>query len=109
MFVGGYQDGSIKIYDARMSTGNSVLMFDRKIPNAHGKYSGGYMASHGNRAKSRQDFLHAGWERSMNFICQLVLFRYHHGVVECLSFCVCIQSLFKKQCIGSKGAACIQT
>lgn len=97
MFVGGYQDGSIKIYDTRMSNGNSVILFDSKIPNAHGKYPDKYRVSHVNKVKSRRDFLHTRWERSMNLISQIVPFSYRHGAVECHSSCVCVQSLFGKQ------------
>lgn len=39
VFCGGCQDGSIKIWDARLSNAQRVLEFEHNIPNAHGKYN----------------------------------------------------------------------
>ncbi|KAL4135193.1 hypothetical protein QTP88_006833 [Uroleucon formosanum] len=38
VFCGGCQDGSIKIWDARLSNAQRVLEFEHNIPNAHGIY-----------------------------------------------------------------------
>lgn len=39
VFCGGCQDGSIKIWDARINNNNTVFDFDRNIPYAHGLYN----------------------------------------------------------------------
>lgn len=38
IFCGGYLDGSIKIFDARVSHTNDNVNCDYNIPKAHGKY-----------------------------------------------------------------------
>ncbi|XP_026818722.1 denticleless protein homolog B [Rhopalosiphum maidis] len=38
VFCGGSQDGSIKIWDARVNNGHRVLEFEHNIPNTHGIY-----------------------------------------------------------------------
>jgi len=37
VFCGGCQDGSIKVWDARISRGRQVLNSEIYIPNTHGK------------------------------------------------------------------------
>lgn len=39
VFCGGADDGSIKVWHARLNNDYNVMEFNCKIPNAHGRYN----------------------------------------------------------------------